>query len=77
MTTSRRAIGEMAAAALTAAAFQVFEALCDARLLFILPYVTLWSVYIAARVLRERAVLRDWGLRLDNLRVAALPCLSR
>ena len=76
MSTRRRALAEIGAVLLTAGAFVVFHGFRCPSLCFIAPCVLLWGTHLARRVQRDRSVLRDWGLRLDNLEAASVPCFA-
>jgi hypothetical protein len=74
--TRRRAAGEIAAVILTGGVFLVFENVLHLKLPFIIACIVLWAAYIIRRALREPAVLKGWGIRLDNVKPAALACLA-
>ena len=70
----RRAILEIAAVVATGAIFLVFENLLDLKLPFLAACVPAWIAYLALRVKRNPAVLRDWGFRRDTFRGSAIAC---
>jgi hypothetical protein len=72
----RRGAGELAAAILTGAAFLVFENVLHLKLPFLLAAAAGWGTWIALRVARDRTVLREWGIRWDTFRAAAVPGLA-
>ena len=72
----RRAIGELAAMLATGALFLVFENVLDLKLQFLIPCTMLWVAYIGRRLVKERTLAAQWGLRLDNLSAAAPPILG-
>ena len=74
MSGAGRPVAEIAAVLLTGILCVLLEALSCARLCFIVSCVLAWGVYLAVRVGQDPFVTRAWGLRLDNLGRAALPC---
>jgi hypothetical protein len=72
----RRSKLEIAAVILTGATFLVFENVLHLKLPFLITCTLLWSIYLVRRILQDRTVLADWGLRRDTLRPAALLCLG-
>jgi uncharacterized protein len=74
--TRRRALGEIAAVLLTGVLFLVFENLLHLKLQFLVPCIVGWTAYLVHRVVKDRTVAAEWGLRVDNLRVAAPPILG-
>lgn len=73
--TPLRAVAEALAAVATGVAFLVYRASGAGTLYFAVPCLALWGGYLAARCRRQPALLRQWGLRLDNLRPATMRCL--
>lgn len=74
--TRRRAAGEILVVLLTGGAFLVFENVLHLKLPFLVPCIVLWTAYILQRGWREPGVLKGWGIRLDNVKPAALACLA-
>ncbi len=72
----RRPALEIAAVVLTGAAFLVFENILERKLQFLIPCTVLWTGYLVWRLVRDRSDLRAWGLRVDNLRPAAVASLA-
>ncbi|MCI0341792.1 MAG: hypothetical protein L0216_11695 [Planctomycetales bacterium] len=69
----RRAALEFAAVIATGIVHLAVEGtIPGAKPYFIGACVVAWGGYVARRVVADRTVLRDWGLRLDNLRRASL-----
>ena len=75
MQTRRRALGEIGAVVLTGALFLVFENIFHLKLQFLVPCVVAWTAYLVVRMVKDRSVAAEWGLRLDNLKSAAPPIL--
>ena len=71
----RRAAGELAAAVLTGAAFLVFENVLHVKLPFLAAAAAGWGAWLVHRIVRDPAVVRDWGIRGDTLKAAARPGL--
>jgi len=76
LVTRRRAALEISAVILTGGAFLVFENVLHRKLEFLIPCVLVWAAYIIHRALREPRILREWGIRLDNIGPAARACLA-
>src|SRR5260221_7525660 len=72
----RRARGELAAILATGALFLVFENVLHLKLQFLIPCITLWTVYVVRRLVKDRTLAAEWGLRVDNLGSAAPPILG-
>jgi uncharacterized protein len=72
----RRAVGELGAMLATVVGFLVFENLFHLKLQFLIPCAVLWVGYFVHRLRKERTLAWEWGIRLDNLRVAAPPILG-
>jgi hypothetical protein len=71
----RRALLEIAAVVGTGAAFAILVQILP-KLLVIVPCIAFWLTYVIVRAARDRSVLAEWGLRLDNLRESArLPAI--
>jgi len=70
-----RPLGESAAVVLTGSGFVVSQQVSGGRLPFIGLCAVLRLGYIVLRVRRERRLLAEWGLRLDNLALAVWRCL--
>jgi hypothetical protein len=56
--------------------FLVFKNVLHLKLQFLIPCIILWTLYIVHRLLKERTLAAEWGLRLDNLPSAAPPILG-
>jgi len=72
----RRAAGELAAMLATAGLFLVFENVLHLKLQFLVPCAIGWTVYLVRRMIHDRGLAAEWGLRLDNLPSAAPPILG-
>ena len=72
----RRALGELAAMLATGALFLVFENVLHLKLQFLLPCAALWIGYFVHRLVKERTLAAQWGIRLDNVRSAAPPIVG-
>jgi len=72
----RRAIGELAAMLATCGLFLIFENVLDLKLQFLIPCTLLWIAYIVRRLVKERTLAAQWGLRFDNLAAAAPPIVG-
>ena len=71
----RRALLEIAAVVATGAAFAIFVQILP-KLLVIVPCIAFWLTYVIVSAYRDRSVLAEWGLRIDNLRESArLPAI--
>ena len=75
-TARARALGEAAAVLLTGCAFLVYRAASGGLLPFVVGCSVAWLAYVVFRMVREPGLLREWGLRLDNLWAASRPCLA-
>ena len=62
-----RAAGEIGAVLFTGAAHLVCENMFHLKGPFIAAALLGWTAYLLAAVRRDRAILRRWGLRLDDL----------
>ena len=72
----RRALGELAAMTATGVLFLIFENVLHLKLQFLIPCAIVWIAYIVHRLVKERSLAAQWGLRLDNLKSAAPPILG-
>ncbi|TBN00853.1 CPBP family intramembrane metalloprotease [Hyunsoonleella flava] len=66
----RRRILEIAVVILTAIGKFVFMDILDWRLPYVVIAVSAWSIYIYHRYSKEKNILRYWGFRTDNFRMA-------
>ena len=66
---------EIAAVILTGGTFLVFENVLHLKVPFLIGSTILWTLYLVARVMRDRSVLQQWGFRRDTLRPASIACL--
>lgn len=60
----------------TGGLFLVFENVLHLKLQFLIPCTLLWIGYVVRRLVTERSLAAQWGLRLDNLPSAAPPILG-
>jgi len=75
-TSRRRALGEILAVLLTGGLFLFFENILHLKLQFLVPCIVAWAAYLVFRVVNDRSVAAEWGLRFDNLKSAAPPILG-
>jgi membrane protease YdiL (CAAX protease family) len=60
----------------TGGLFLVFENVLHLKLPFLAAAAIGWTVYLVRRLLRDRRLAAEWGLRVDNLPSAAPPILG-
>ena len=72
----RRARIELGAMLATGVLFLVFENFLHLKLPFLIPCAILWIAYFLHRLVNDRSLAAEWGLRLDNLKAAAPPILG-
>lgn len=72
----RRAAGELGVMLATGGLFLIFENVLHLKLQFLIACVIAWTAYLVHRLVRERSLAAEWGLRLDNLRTAGPPILG-
>ena len=72
----RRAVGELGAMLASVVLFLIFENVLHLKLQFLIPCAALWIGYFIHRLMKERTLAAEWGIRLDNLQVAAPPILG-
>jgi membrane protease YdiL (CAAX protease family) len=70
----RRAFTEIAAVLLTGGLFLVFENVLHQKLAFLVPCVVLWVAYIVWRLIRDRRLLHEWGMRWAQVKPALPAC---
>lgn len=70
----KRALLEIVATVLTAVAFPAYRLVIGGTLWFMIFVPLAWLVYLARAIRADRSVLKEWGVRADNLGPALLRC---
>lgn len=76
MSVQRRALAELGAMLATCGLFLIFENVLHLKLQFLIPCVVVWTAYVVHRMVRDRALAAEWGIRLDNVKSAGPPILG-
>lgn len=77
MSSRRRAVLEIGAVFLSGLAFLFLDDFVSiSRFAVITGICVVWVSYLLWRLVTEKASIAEWGIRTDNLVIAAVPCLA-